>query len=67
MYPQTALSDQDKIWRNGDIVATKVVCETEDAILELRLHKWTRIKCYGGHYKSSRNRQCTAFPFPKSY
>ena len=26
---------QDKIWKNGDIVATKVVCETEDAILEL--------------------------------
>ena len=38
MFPQIALSEHEKeqkIWVEGDIIATKVVCETEDAILEL--------------------------------
>ena len=57
---------QDKIWKNGDIVATKVVCETEDAILEL-----TGADINGPESKVMvvitnlvANRQCTAFPFP---
>ena len=66
MYPQTALSKQEKIWKNGDIVATKVVCETEDAILEL-----TGADINGPESNVMvvitnlvDNRQCTAFPFP---
>jgi hypothetical protein len=69
MYPQTALSDQDKIWKNGDIVATKVVCETEDAILEL-----TGADINGPESNVMvvitnlvANRQCTAFPFPLKF
>ena len=61
-----SISDQDKIWKNGDIVATKVVCETEDAILEL-----TGADINGPESKVMvvitnlvANKQCTAFPFP---
>ena len=38
MFPQIALAEHEKkqkIWTNGDIIATKVLCESEDAILEL--------------------------------
>ena len=38
MFPQIALSEHEKeqkIWVEGDIIATKILCETEDAILEL--------------------------------
>ena len=66
MYPQTALSKQEKIWKNGDMIAAKVICETEDAILEL-----TNADMKGPESNVMvvitnlvENRQCTAFPFP---
>ena len=66
MYPQTALSKSEKIWKNGDIIASKVICKTEDAILEL-----TNADMKGPESNVMvvitdlvENRQCTAFPFP---
>ena len=39
MFPQTALSDHenqiDKVWSKGDLVTTRVLCESQDAILEV--------------------------------
>ena len=66
MYPQTALSKSEKIWKNGDIIASKVICKTEDAILEL-----TGADINGPESNVMvvvtdlvENRQCTVFPFP---
>ena len=64
-----SISDQDKIWKNGDLIAAKVVCETEDAILEL-----TNADMKGPESNVMvvitnlvDNRQCTAFPFPLKF
>ena len=66
MFPQIALSKPEKIWKNGDIIAAKVVCETEDAILKL-----TDADINGPVSNVIvvitnllDKRQCTAFPFP---
>ena len=38
MFPQIALTQQEKnqkIWVEGDLIVTRVLCEEEDGILEL--------------------------------
>ena len=38
MFPQIALSEHEKrqkTWTDGDLITTRVLCKTEDAILEL--------------------------------
>ena len=66
MFPQAALSKEEKVWKYGDIIAAKVVCETEDAILKL-----TDADINGPVSNVIvvitnllDKRQCTAFPFP---
>ena len=66
MFPQAALSKEEKVWKYGDIIAAKVVCETEEAILKL-----TDADINGPVSNVIvvitnllDKRQCTAFPFP---
>ena len=66
MFPQIALAQQEKIWKNGDMIAAKVICETEDAILEL-----TGADINGPESNVMvvitnliENGQCIALPFP---
>ena len=69
MFPQIALSEHEKrqkVWTNGDLITTRVLCESEDAILELTNADMkgpdTLVMMVVGALVA--DRQCTALPFP---
>ena len=69
MFPQIALSEHEKeskVWVEGDIIATKVLCRTEDAILELinadMKGPESHVMMVVGALVA--DGQCTALPFP---
>ena len=69
MFPQIALSEHEKrqkVWTNGDLITTRVLCESEDAILELTNADMkgpdTLVMMVMGSLVG--DEQCTALPFP---
>ena len=72
MFPQIALSEHEKrqkVWTNGDLITTRVLCESEDAILELTNADMkgpeTLVIMVMGSLVG--NEQCTALPFPVTF
>ena len=72
MFPQIALSEHEKrqkVWTNGDLITTRVLCESEDAILELTNADMkgpeTLVMMVMGSLVG--NEQCTALPFPVTF
>ena len=69
MFPQIALTQQEKnqkIWVEGDLIVTRVLCEEEDGILELvnadMKGPETLVMMVVGTLVG--DGQCTALPFP---
>ena len=72
MFPQIALSEHEKrqkVWTNGDLITTRVLCESEDAILELTNADMkgpdTLVMMVMGSLVG--DEQCTALPFPVTF
>ena len=72
MFPQIALSEHEKrqkTWTNGDLITTRVLCKTEDAILELTNADMkgpeTLVMMVIGSLVD--DDQCTALPFPVTF
>ena len=72
MFPQIALSEHEKrqkTWTNGDLITTRVLCKTEDAILELTNADMkgpeTLVMMVIGTLVE--DEQCTALPFPVTF
>ena len=72
MFPQIALTQQEKnqkIWVEGDLIVTRVLCEEEDGILELvnadMKGPETLVMMVMGSLVG--NEQCTALPFPVTF
>ena len=72
MIPQIALSEHEKrqkTWTGGDLITTRVLCESEDAILELTNADMkgpdTLVMMVMGSLVG--DEQCTALPFPVTF
>ena len=72
MFPQIALAQQEKkykIWTNGDLITTRVLCEQEDGILELvnadMKGPETLVMMVIGALVG--DEQCMALPFPLTF
>ena len=72
MFPQIALSEHEKrqkTWTNGDLITTRVLCKTEDAILELTNADMkgpeTLVMMVIGTLVE--DEQCVALPFPVTF
>ena len=72
MFPQIALTQQQKehkIWTNGDLITTRVLCEKEDGVLELvnadMKGPETLVMMVVGTLVE--DEQCLALPFPVTF
>mgnify|MGYP004407185539 FL=1 len=72
MFPQIALSEHEKkqkTWTDGDLITTRVLCKTEDAILELTNADMkgpeTLVMMVIGTLVE--DEQCVALPFPVTF
>ena len=72
MFPQIALSEHEKrqkVWTNGDLITTRVLCESEDAILEVTNADMkgpeTLVLMVIGTLVE--DEQCIALPFPVTF
>ena len=58
MFPQITLSEHEKrqkVWTNGDLITTRVLCKTEDGYLRInkRRHERSRNISYDGDWNFS--------------
>ena len=72
MFPQIALSEHEKrqkTWTDGDLITTRVLCESEDAILEVTNADMkgpeTLVLMVIGTLVE--DEQCIALPFPVTF
>ena len=72
MFPQIALSEHEKrqkVWTNGDLITTRVLCESEDAILEVTNADMKGPETLVMMVISTlvEDEQCVALPFPVTF
>ena len=72
MFPQIALSEHEKkqkTWTDGDLITTRVLCESEDAILEVTNADMKGPETLVMMVISTlvEDEQCVALPFPVTF